>query len=93
MSSTKRKEREATFNWLKSRCPLSWQSFLDEMGGSRSWGYRARRDGLIRAVRVGRKLVVLPDDLDRFNARASAGEFASVLGGACRKGGQKGANQ
>jgi hypothetical protein len=55
---------------------ISWRRFLQNVGISDTTGWRWRKLGWITPVNICGKLYLLPDEQQRFNSRAGAGEFA-----------------
>jgi len=65
---------------LKTRTCLlvPFGNFLADLGKSSVTGWRMRRDGLINTVNISGKLYIRLEEIQRFEQRAAAGEFAKV---------------
>lgn len=72
-----------------SRPPMAWRKFLHAVGISNVTGWRWRKLGWIVTVDIAGKPYVPMRELERFNARAEAGEFAGMRAiGLVKKGGK-----
>jgi hypothetical protein len=56
----------------------AYWKFLDSVGCSRTTGWRWRKNRWIETVPIGGRPYVRREAIDRFLARAQAGEFAKV---------------
>jgi predicted site-specific integrase-resolvase len=59
--------------------------WLTRSGKSRTTGWKWRKEGRIRCVNIGGKLYITEEEIARFWKRATAGEFAKSMAGACRQ--------
>lgn len=58
---------------------VPYWKFLASVGKRETTGWRWRRDGLIETVNICGKLYITADEINRFEARARAGEFAKTV--------------
>jgi hypothetical protein len=61
---------------LNDNSLVPFNSFLKSNGRSASCGWRWRQQGWITTVNIAGRLYVSQDEVDRFQQRAAAGEFA-----------------
>jgi hypothetical protein len=57
---------------------IALDKFLDQIGRSRTTGWRWRRNGWLTTVTIAGRPYVRREAIDRFLARAQAGEFAKA---------------
>jgi hypothetical protein len=65
---------------LNGHALVPFNSFLKQNGRSSSSGYRWRKNGWIKTINISGHLYVSQDEIDRFQKRAAAGEFAKRKG-------------
>ncbi len=57
---------------------VPYRTFLDDLGKSSVTGWRMRRDGLVNTINISGKIYIRQQEIQRFEERAAAGEFARV---------------
>jgi hypothetical protein len=72
--------KETLFN---SQGLFSYHKWLENVGVSRPTGWRWRKQGLITTLNIAGRNYITGEEIDRFQKRAAAGEFAkkSLPGG------------
>ncbi len=60
---------------------IDFDLWLDQIGRSRSTGLRWRNRGWVTTVNIDGHQFIAQEEIDRFWARAKAGEFAKEAGG------------
>jgi hypothetical protein len=60
---------------VTQRTLVSFDSWLDEIGISRTTGWRWRKAGFIKTVCIAGRLYLLHEEIETFTRRALAGEF------------------
>jgi hypothetical protein len=58
--------------------PTPWHKFVKDIGVSRTTAWRWRKVGFIETVNLAGKPYVTRSEIDRFNSRLAAGEFAEL---------------
>ncbi|MFN0130837.1 MAG: hypothetical protein ACKV19_29590 [Verrucomicrobiales bacterium] len=68
----------------KALAPRSLHSFLADMDVTHVTGWRWRQKGILETIDINGRLYVTPEAMERFLARARAGEFARGARGAAK---------
>lgn len=61
---------------LNGHALVPFNSFLKQNGRSPSSGWRWRKNGWIKIINISGRLYVSREEIEKFQARAAAGEFA-----------------
>lgn len=54
---------------------VCFDQYVRGLNRSRTWGWRIRKDGLVRTQNVFGKLYITRDEIARFEGRAMSGDF------------------
>lgn len=63
---------------MLARPPVAINKFCAEVGISPITAYRMRKRGWLSTLNIAGRQYVSMDEIERFNARAAAGEFAQI---------------
>ena len=67
---------ESHFN---SAGPFAYHAWLESIGVSRPTGWRWRKNGMITTINISGRNYITQAEIDRFQKRAAAGEFAKTI--------------
>jgi len=70
--------------------PIAFSVWLDGIGRSRTWGWRAVKAGWLHPINIAGRPYLSADDIRQFLDRAERGEFARPPRGAAARSAEKG---